>query len=69
MSNPTQTQKMETTSNSVAIDDIEKELIKMTTNSNISRSQNADNSSIHSSALSKTGGPPYVGSIKSEQAG
>lgn len=57
MSNPSQTQKMEAVSN-----DIENELIKLTTNSNASK---AESNSMHSSMLSK-GGPALQASIKSE---
>ena len=49
---------------------IENELIKMTTSSNVSKTQSqaaGENHSVHSSSmLSKNGGPPFQGSIKSE---
>ena len=60
--NTSQTIKMEASSN-----DIENELIKLTTNSNASKPAGTENSSIHSSMMSRAGGAPaYQGSIKSE---
>lgn len=52
------------------LNDIENELIKMTTSSNVSKTQShaaGENHSVHSSSmLSRNGGPPHQVSIKSE---
>jgi len=57
--NNNQTQKIEASAN-----DIENELIKLTTKSNTSQTAGAENSSIHSSAAGKS--VPHQTSIKSE---